>query len=201
MNHADFLGGYPKEVVLLDGTGVTLRPIARGDARALFEMFQRLSDDDLWFLNHDVSDARVIAQWADNPDTGRVISLAAFLEGTIIGNGVLMRKRYGAKSHVGTIRICVAPLYRERRLATWMLLDLVNLAMVLGLKTLTMRLVRDRDARIISAVKRLDFVERAVLDGYVLDRNGTPLDLVIMTKRLYLGWDTVSYGHDDPHPV
>ena len=186
---SDVLAGYPKEVLLKDGTGVTLRPLKVGDERALYEMFRRLPEDDLWFLNHDVSDQRLVDEWVRGLDHDRVISIVAFLRGRIVANAVLMRKSYGAKSHIGKIRISVDPVYREKRLGTWMFLDLINLAMEMGLKLLVMRLVREKDAYIMKSVERVGFAQQAVLKDYVLDRQGNPYDLVIMTKRLSTGWD------------
>jgi GNAT superfamily N-acetyltransferase len=180
---------YPKEVILKDGTGLTLRPIREGDEEALHAMFGRLPEDDLWFLNHDVSDPRMIGEWIGNLDTGRIVSIAAVLEGRIVANSVLMRKRFGAKRHIGKIRISVDPRFRDRGLGTWMLLDLINLAMSVGLRMLVMRLVRERDLPVIMGIKKLGFVEEAVLRNYVLDRAGRSHDLVIMTKRLPLDLD------------
>jgi RimJ/RimL family protein N-acetyltransferase len=175
---------YPKEVILKDGTGLTLRPIRKGDEEALHAMFAKLPEEDLWFLNHDVSDPEMIGDWIADLDTGRVVSIAAVLEGRIIGNAVLMRKRFGAKSHIGKIRISVDPRFRDRGLATWMLLDLINMAMSLGLRMLVMRVVKERDLPVTMGIKKLGFMEEAVLPNYVLDRAGNPYDLVIMTKRL-----------------
>ena len=183
-NFSELLKDYPKEVILKDGTGVTLRPLKDGDENALFEMFRRLSVDDLWFLNHDVSDPGLIADWINNLDTNRVISIVALLEGRIVGNAVLMMKRYGAKSHIGKVRISVDPGFRDRRLGTWMLLDLVNLSMAMGLQMLVMRLVQDRDASLINGVRKLGFMEEAVLKNYLMGGEGQAHNLVIMTKRL-----------------
>jgi len=187
-NPADVFQDYPKEVILRDGTGVTLRPLGRGDQQALLEMFGRLSEDELWFLNHDLSNAGLIDEWIRNLDPKRVISIVALLEGRIIGNSVLMLKSYGAKSHIGKVRISVDPAFREIRLATWMLLDLINLAMAIRLQKLVMRLVQDRDISIINGVKKLDFSEAAILENYVLDRDGNPHNLVILTKQLPTRW-------------
>jgi ribosomal protein S18 acetylase RimI-like enzyme len=95
-----------------------------------------------------------------------------------------MMKRYGAKSHIGKVRISVDPGFRDRRLGTWMLLDLVNLSMTMGLQMLVMRLVQDRDASLINGVRKLDFIEEAVLKNYLMGREGQAHNLVIMTKRL-----------------
>lgn len=184
----NLLKGYPKEIILKDGTGVTLRPLRDGDQAALFGMFRRLSEEDLWFLNQDVSDRKLMDEWVRSLDPKRVVSVVAVLEGRVVGNAVLMMKAYGAKSHIGKIRITVDPSYRDKRLGTWMLLDLVNLAMALGLRMLTMRLVRGRDASVISGVAKLGFVEQAVLKDYVVDREGNPHDLVVMSKLLPEDW-------------
>ncbi len=183
------LTDYPKEVILKDGTGVTLRPLSPGDEGPLHALFARLNDEDLWFLNHDMSDPDLISGWVEQLDPRRVISIVALLEGRIIGNAALMTKKYGAKSHIGKVRITVDPAFRDRRLGTWMLLDLGNLAMAIGLQLLVMRLVQDRDAAIINGVRKLDFQEEAVLEKYVLDREGNPHNLVLMVKRLPAGWE------------
>lgn len=185
----DLLRGYPKEVILSDGTGVTLRPLRPGDEGPLYDMFRRLSEDELWFLNHDVSDPDLIAGWIRDLDPKRVVSIVAVLEGRIIANAALMRKHYGAKSHIGKIRISVEPAFREKRLGTWLLLDLINFAMALGLRTLVMRLVQGRDEAVMNGVKKLGFYEEAALKEHVLDRGGHPYDLVVMVKRLPLDWD------------
>ena len=183
-DYSELLKDYPKEVILKDGTGATLRPLKEGDENVLFEMFRRLSMDDLWFLNHDVSDPGLIAKWISNLDPNRVISIVALLEGRVVGNAVLMMKRYGAKSHIGKVRISVDPGFRDRRLGTWMLLDLVNLSMAMGLQMLVMRLVQDRDASLINGVRKLGFIEEAVLKNYLMGGEGQAHNLVIMTKRL-----------------
>lgn len=185
------LEDYPKEVILKDGTGVTLRPLREGDEDLLFRMFSRLSEDDRWFLDHNVADFGLIENWVKNMDPDRAHSILAVLGGQIIAHATLLRKYYGAKSHIGNIRISVDPSFRGKHLATWMLLDLINLAMAMGLETLIMQLVEDRDAALIRSVKKLEFFEKAVLKDYAKDREGNPHNLVIMVKRLHRLWDDV----------
>jgi ribosomal protein S18 acetylase RimI-like enzyme len=185
------LEDYPKEVILKDGTGVTLRPLREGDEDLLFRMFSRLSEDDRWFLDHNVADFGLIENWVKNMDPDRAHSILAVLGGQIIAHATLLRKYYGAKSHIGNIRISVDPSFRGKHLATWMLLDLINLAMAMGLETILMQLVEDRDAALIRSVKKLEFFEKAVLKDYAKDREGNPHNLVIMVKRLHRLWDDV----------
>jgi GNAT superfamily N-acetyltransferase len=185
------LEDYPKEVILKDGTGVTLRPLRKGDEDLLFSMFNRLSEDDRWFLDHNVADFDLIENWVKNMDPDRAHSIVAVLGGQVIAHATLLRKYYGAKSHIGNIRISVDPSFRGKHLATWMLLDLINLAMAMGLEILIMQLVGDRDTALIRSVKKLDFLETAVLKGHAKDREGTPHNLVIMVKHLHRLWDDV----------
>lgn len=183
------LKDYPKEILLKDGTGVTLRPLQEGDEHQLTKMFDRFSENERWFLDPEEMDAGLIENRVKSMDTDRFISIVAVLEGQIIANATLSRRQYGAESHVGTIRISVDPSFREKRLGTWMLLDLINLAMAMDLETLIMQLIEDKDSSVIQGVKKLDFIEEAVLKDYVKDRKGTPHNLVIMVKRLHHGWD------------
>ena len=190
------LEDYPKEVILKDGTGVTLRPLREGDEDLLFRMFNSLSEDDRWFLDHDVADFGLIEDWVNNMDPDKAHSIVAVLGGQIIAHATLLRKYYGAKSHIGNIRISVDPSFREKHLATWMLLDLINLAMGMGLETLVMQLVEDRGSSLIRSVKKLEFFEKAVLKDYAKDRGGNPHNLVIMAKRLHRLLDDM--GADSP---
>jgi hypothetical protein len=185
----DMLKNYPKEIILKDGCGVTLRPLQRGDEPRLQKMYERLPEEDRWFLESDVSDFETIRQWTENNDLKKLISVVAVLEGEIIAHATLIRKYHGASSHVGKIRISVEPAFRERHLGTWILLELNNLAISLGLETLLMPLVGGRDTHVTEGIKRLDFREEAVLQDYLKDREGNPYSLVIMVKRLKKVWE------------
>jgi L-amino acid N-acyltransferase YncA len=179
---------YPKEVILKDGTGVTIRLTREDDEQKIFEMFQRFSEEDRWFLDDDVSDRKLINSRVKEINRDRFNSIVTQLEDRIIALGLLKRERHGSQSHIGTIVISVDPQFREKRLGTWVLLDLINLAMEMGLEKLMMSLVRDRDALVIRGIKGLDFFEEARFRDHVKDKDGQTHDLVIMTKRLFPKW-------------
>ena len=192
MNHpgnAGELKDYPKEIIIKDGTGVTIRPVRAGDEKGLLEMFTQLPDSELWFLDHDLSNPDYIHDWVMNLKLKREISIIALLEGRIIANTVLRLKDFGAESHVGRLKFSVVPSFRDKGLGTWMLLDIVNLAISRGLQILVIHLEQDREPSIINWIKRFNFHEEAVLNNYLSDRQGNLHNLVVMTKRLYLEWD------------
>ena len=184
----EILKQYPKEVILKDGTGVTLRLTREDDEQKILEMFQRFSEEDRWFLDEDVSNRKLINSRIKEINRGRFNSIVAQLEDRIIAFGLLTKEHYGSQRHIGTIIICVDPRFRENRLGTWILLDLINLAMEMGLEKLMMSLVRDRDALVIRGIKSLDFFEEARFREHVKDMDGQPHDLVVMTKRLFPKW-------------
>ncbi|MFH1491124.1 MAG: GNAT family N-acetyltransferase [Pseudomonadota bacterium] len=180
---------YPKEIILSDGTGLTLRPLRAGDEEGLHRMFSRFSPDDRWFLEGDVTDFDLIKRWVNRRDSEKKVALVGELEGRIIAHAYLTRQFYGSRGHVGKIRVSVDPAFRERHLGTWVLLELVNLAMSMGLGLLVMHLVEDRDESVIKGLKKLEFNQEAVLEGHVRDQEGLPHNLVIMVKRLHRGWE------------
>ncbi len=178
---------YPKEAILKDGTRVTLRPLEHGDAERLVAFFQSIPEDDRWYLRHDVSDPATVRQWALQVDYERVIPIIAVNEEQIVGDATLHRRRYGSSRHVGEVRIVIDPDYRTKRLGTWMLLDLVQLATSLGLEKLVAEVASSETAAL-KAIRRLDFVREAVIAEFHKDRAGNECEQVIMVKNLAPTW-------------
>ena len=177
-------GDYPKEVILKDGTGVTLRPLEERDAPSLVRMFNHLTEDDRWFLTQDIPAVEEIKGWVTSGDVQRTFSLVALLEGQILASATLLRKYHGARNHIGRIEIAVDPGFRKRHLAIWMLLDLLNVAMDLGLEIVVMCLAKRRDASFRRHVENLGFKIEAALPGYIMDRGGNHDDLILMSKHI-----------------
>lgn len=178
---------YPKAIVLKDGTPVTLRPLARGDADQLVAFFQRIPVEDRWYLRHDVSDATLVRSWAEVLNYDRVIPIIALCEGQIIGDATLHRHRYGSSHHVGEIRLVIDPAVRAKRLGTWMVLDLIQLATGLGLEKLVAE-IASSEASAIRALRHLDFMREAIIPELHKDIHGNSYDLVIMVKNLAPAW-------------
>ncbi len=175
---------YPKEVILRDGRGVTLRPLGSSDGPMLERMLERLTEEDRWFLGLGGPVAGFVERWVGATGRDRVFTVSALLEREMIAAAALIRERPGAEGHVGRIQTSVIPAYREKRLGTWMLLDLINAAMSMGLERLLMRLVEGRDASLMRGVETLGFLREAVLRDFVKDRDGGYRDLALMVKRL-----------------
>jgi ribosomal protein S18 acetylase RimI-like enzyme len=139
-------------------------------------------------MNYDVMDAAIMDKWFEAVEKGRICSILAWCEEKVVGQGSLYLRDFGATSHVGRFRIVVLPEFRQKRLGTWLLLDLIQLAMDRGLEMLRADLVVGAEDGAIEAVQKFDFFKFGELKDYVKDINGNRQDLVVMIKRLHKGW-------------
>ncbi len=184
------LENYPKTVVIQDGTRLTLRPLVREDEARLKEFFATVPREDRWYLKEDVSDPRVIEAWVRGINYERVVPIVAEVDGQIVADATLHRRPFGGSRHVGKIRVVVSPRYRGMGLGTWMVLDILNLAMETGVEKLIAEAIAEEQAPVIAGLKRLGFVEEARIADYARDPQGKPHDLVIMVRTFYPDWGT-----------
>jgi len=184
------LDAYPKVIISKDGTAALLRPLVPEDEGALNDFFSRIPENERWFRKENVSDPQVVRRWIRNLDYAVVLRMVAVKEadGRIIASLSLHRRSFGYLSHIGYIRIMVDPAYRAQRLGTWMLLDMVKLAMEMGVEKLVAELVAGVEEAALHAAHKLDFFKEAVLHDYVKDPEGRSHDLIIMVKTLHRDW-------------
>jgi len=178
----------PKEVVLKNGREAMIRALEPSDQQALIRFYEKVPESDRWFMRYDVLDPKTIQKWIDGIDTGTVHSLIALCDGEIVGHASLHLRQAGCTKHIGRIRIMILPEFRHMRLGTWMMLDIIKLAMDLGLEELRADFVAGIEDAAIEAAVKLDFFERAELRNYVKDSCGNLHHLVIMSKRLHKNW-------------
>ena len=179
---------YPKEVILKDGSEALIRPLEKSDEAALIRFYQTLPEEDRWYMKYNVLDAALIQKWINAIDRGNVHSIIALADNQIAAHAGLFMREHGSTQHVGRLRIVVVPDFRQKRLGTWMLLDLIRLAMDKGLSDLRADFVVGIEDAAINSAYKLDFFKKAVLEEYVKDPQGKRYDLMIMAKRLHKDW-------------
>ena len=179
---------YPKEVVLKDGQEAVIRRLQKEDEEKLRAFYAKIPDEDRWYMRYDVLDPSVVRKWFDGIDAATVHSVVAFCGDRIVAHASLHVRGYGSTRHVGRLRIMVLPEFRHKRLGTWMLLDLIQLAMDKGLRDLRSDFVVGIEDTAIDAARKLDFFEKACLKDYIKDPRGNRHDLMIMMKRLHKDW-------------
>ena len=147
---------YPKTIVLKDGAHVVLRPLAYGEREALSALVARVPPADRHGVDVDAADPVVLA-W----------------DGERLVGAIGITRRLAEVAELGLV---VDPVYRGRRLGTWMLLDAVHLAAGLGYTCLDARVGAGDDAYR-AALRRLDFAG---------DAAASPAG--IMRKTLHAAW-------------
>ncbi len=184
----DMLSDYPRIVVLNDGTRASLRPMEKEDEKRLLEFFRSIPDDERWFLRDDVAGASVLKDWAENLDYSHVLPILAESEGEFVACASLHFAKYGCTKQVGELRIVIEPRFRHKKLGTWMLLDLINVGVKVGLEKLVAELYSEVHEAATKAVKKLDFFQEACIPDFARGREGTTHDLLVFVKTLHHEW-------------
>jgi GNAT superfamily N-acetyltransferase len=186
-NGAVSLGAFPKALTLEDGTSVTLRPLEAGDEAALLSFFQSVPESERYWLREDVSDPEVIHRWVTDLDYDRVLPLVAERDRTIIADGTLHRRGYGARHYLGEVRLVVSPAYRGRGLGYALLAELTEIAQASGLDRLEAEIVSGAQRAAVEAIEQLGFEQAAVLPDHLLGPDGSRHDLALFVFPLQDG--------------
>jgi len=182
---ADFLARYPKEIRSTDGKTFTIRLMepSEADKSAVLKFAQQLSEDDLLYLRTDITDAGVVAQWAENLKSGHTTTILAELMGEVVGYASVHREPARWTRDVGELRVNARREYRGIGVGRALVAEAYSLGQALGLRKLCGMLTLDQTgAR--SAFERLGFRAEALLQGWVRDRSGKTRDILVMTYEL-----------------
>ncbi len=174
--------------MLKDCKDAVLRTVRQED-RTLLETFYRdLSEDQRWYMEHDFLNPEVMDRWFRKVGREELTSVIALCDQRIAGHAILNVAEFGSTRHVGRFRIIVHPDFRKQRLGTWILLDLIQLAVDMELEILRTDVVVGIENTAIDAVAGFDFFKYAVIENYVKDPDGNFHDLAVMIKRLHKNW-------------
>jgi GNAT superfamily N-acetyltransferase len=174
---------YPRRAKLRDGSQATLRLMVKKDQRALYDFFQRIPREDRLFLRDDVSKPATIQSWVDELDYERVLPLLALVDGRVVGDATLHRRKLGWTRHLGKLRLVIDPAYRQKGLGSLLVKEFIEIARGLKLERLVVELTGSQQAAL-AAFRQLGFERAAVLYHHVKDRAGRPQDLVILIRDL-----------------
>ncbi len=179
---------YPKVCILKEYEEAIIHPLEKSDEPLLRKFYEKTTERERWYMRANIEEPDFIKKRLANIEKGTVSSIIGLCCDEIIGIGTLYLRNFGAIRHVGKFRIIVLPKYRKKRLGTWLLLDLIQIAMDKGLEALRTDLVVGVEDAAIEAVTKFDFFKEAVLRDYVKDPDGKRHDLAIMVKHLHRGW-------------
>ncbi len=170
-------------ITLRDGTSVPIRPLAESDLDRLHAFFTAMPEEDRVFLRLDVADREQLERRIHEMRDGQVFRLVAVIDDEIAAYGILEREGHTWKSHIGELRLFVAPDRQRQGLGMHMARQLYLLAVSERIEELVVRMMRPQKAAR-SIFRRLGFHKETVLPDYVKDRKGRLQDLVLMRCEL-----------------
>jgi len=179
---------YPKEVVLKGGEEVILRLMAPDDFQVLRQFYLELQPSLRWYMKEEPCEKDVFEKWAHKQKEGQAFSIVAVYGKRIVAFACLLMRPGGGRDHVGRLRIYVGKEFRRKQLGTWMVFDLIRYAMNKGLEMIRTDFVVGVEDIAIGAMRKLDFVTKAVIKDYVKDEEGHYHDYQIMIKQLHKEW-------------
>jgi L-amino acid N-acyltransferase YncA len=170
---------YPHAVTIDNNTNVSLRLMAAADAVRIVGFARALPADDLLFLRTDITDPNVVAQWVQNIQAGRTVTVLAEAAGEIVGYASLHYNEVDWQRHLGEIRIQVGQRFRSKGLGRCLADEIFAIARDLGLRKIVAQMTPDQKGAV-ATFERLGFQPEALLQDFVMDRSGRTRDLMIM---------------------
>jgi ribosomal protein S18 acetylase RimI-like enzyme len=155
---------------------LVLRPVDAGQADALTAFFAALPEGDLTFVKEAVDDPAVVRGWAESP--GRGHRWLALDGDTVVGYLALLPLA-GWSSHVGELRLVVAPEARGRGVGARLAGRALSTAVELGLSKVVVEAVAVQEATI-RMFNKLGFRGEALLTDQIRDGRGELQDLVVL---------------------
>lgn len=179
---------YPRTIILKDSTECLFRPVEAEDREAVSDFFTRVDPGDLWVLNRDYTKPEAVNYFFQCLNPAENIHILAICDGKIIGMGSIQFTAFGARKHIGDVLILIDRKTKQKRLGSWIMLELISIASSLGLEILKIELVAGKDDAAIVASRRVNFIPQGTLKNFLQDRNGRWLDLIILIKEIHESW-------------
>ncbi|MCY1358338.1 Acetyltransferase (GNAT) family protein [compost metagenome] len=172
---------YPRTLSIDDRT-VEIRPLLPDDGLVLNAFIQAVPVHDRLFVPRDLGHPKVIAAWLSALGNG-VTSLAAFVDGEMIGCSAVVSDALSWSAHVGDLRVLVRPSWQGRGLGRALIQESFKLALGMGLEKLTVQMTVDQSSAI-AAFERLGFQPESVLRNHVKDLDGRTHDLALLSLEV-----------------
>jgi RimJ/RimL family protein N-acetyltransferase len=173
---------YPKTFKCRNGKAVAIRPLRADDLFPLLEFFQSLPEEERLHLRVDVTQRDLVERRMTPPPHWNVLRLVAFGGEQIVAEASIEHRTYGFCSHVGEVRIIVAPEFRRTGLAEFLCRQILAHGITENLEKIEVRLMSDQPA-VIHFFEKFDFQKDGTLQGFVKDTKGKNHDLLIMSLR------------------
>jgi ribosomal protein S18 acetylase RimI-like enzyme len=157
---------------------------------ALRAFLDGLPEGDVTFIKEDVRDPAVAERWVREPDPAcRWVALEE--DGGSIAGLVSIRPLVGWSSHVGELRLVVAPAARGRGLGRTLARHALQKALELGLAKIVVEVVAEQEGAV-RMFTDLGFRGEALLENHIRDRSGELRDLFVLAHSAGDEWSSMA---------
>lgn len=178
-----------KTVKLSDNHDLVVRqPDAGRDLQDLVDFFTRLPPESRRYLRYDVTDVEAVRNRLMQMDSANHWRMIAEMEGRILGDATLDRRRESWAKHVAEMRGVIDPGYVQYGVGPILFGELLETASAAGIERLVCEVLK-QDTERIEMMDAIGFVQEAVLKNYARDMSGRLQDLIIMTNDLSDAWN------------
>lgn len=180
---------YPWTTELND-LRVRFRLMKAADRERLLHFTRRLSEGDLLFLRLDITRPEVIDAWIRRLENEQEVTLlaeeiydAGAGEGPLIGFCSLRLSEILWTRHLGEIDLLVSSSYRGKGVGGQLARQVFELAQGYQLHKLVAQMMSSQRTSQ-SLFHHLGFIPEAMLNDWVIDRNGRTHDLIVMSREV-----------------
>ncbi len=170
---------FPKRFHLKDQT-VSLRPLRTEDREPLVNFARALPEDDLLFLQRDITQSAEVDRWIQETVDGDLVTIVACQEDAIIGYATFDQGSVRWTRHVAELRVVVTEAVRGIGLGRLLLELVFEMALKEGVTKVIARMTPDQTGAQ-SLFKRLGFEEEAVLRDHALGAGEVTHDLLVLS--------------------
>lgn len=175
--------GLAKTLALGDGRVVALRAMGLPDRDKIIAFARSLPQDDLLFLRTDITESSNIDDWMRHIKEGATVTILAEIDEKLAGYASVHTDQARWTRTIGEIRMQVGRPFRGVGLGRMLAAEIFAIGKERGLRKMAAMMTPDQ-AGARAAFEKLGFQIEALLQSWVVDRNGRPRDLIIMSQML-----------------
>jgi len=164
----------------LKGHALVLRPLSLDDREQIIAFAKALPEDDLLFLDRDITEPAEVDDWIKDTLAERLVTLVACEDGQIAGYATFQRAATRWLRHVAELRVVVAQSARGAGIGRLLLELAFEMALEMGVTKVIARMTPEQTGAL-KLFERLGFSEEAVLRDHALDANGLSHDLRVLS--------------------
>jgi L-amino acid N-acyltransferase YncA len=163
----------------LKGRTVVLRPLVADDRGPTIAFAADLPEEDLLFLERDISQPAEVDAWIKDTLEGRLVTLLAWEGDAVIGYATFNRGNVRWMRHVSELRVVVGPSARGIGIGRLLLELAFEMVLDMGVTKVIARMTPEQTGAL-KLFQRLGFAEEAVLRDHALDANEVTHNLLVL---------------------